>query len=247
MDAYQTLKSAREQTMIEYFQKYIRYEGENSIFVTAEENDYILDTDIVFVHPNIPPEQLSNVRFRFDFDSYLDGVVLCVVIDKHRDVPVDCCAVTAQRIFWWDLNQKQRYELSLTELDMAYPQKTFPKRGLKLIQRKTRAEFFIQMYVHDAILDALASFLCQAQQVLSSTLIDLNNDPPEKLKALPLIGGAKLQVFLEEREARKGFKSYEEIRELLRLHHNELAAIKLESLLMPYRQSPKIQGRRVDF
>lgn len=244
------MDSARDQKIIELFHSLIRYDGPNAIVVSGDKNDFLLETDIVFVHPQIPREQLANIRYRFNTEEAVDGTFLCTVTDKHRDVPVDNCLLTSRGIWWWDTDKKDRCALSYRDIDMAYPSPVYPRRGLnisKRIREDKESMQFIQLYVHDALLDALASFLCGACELIGRFTIDLNNASLEQLLALPVMSNGRAQKLIDARNARRGFLTMLEVSEALGLHPQEASALKAETVLNRYRPPKEAGVRRVDY
>jgi hypothetical protein len=235
--------------LIEHFGRYVRPQegaGEAIFVAGAGEQDFLLETDIVFAYPKIPREQAVNVRHRFNINESDDGPFLCVIVDKHRDVPIDNCVITTRGMYWWDAERKESCRLSWLNLDMAYPQLDFPRRGLKLTRKKTENAAFIRLYVHEALLEALASFICSASHLASSLLVDINSATTEELLVLPLMTTERAHLLIQRRKELHGFRNLEHVRTELRLHPQEIGLWQDKAIVLPYKRE-RSKARRVDY
>lgn len=237
--------SQNDQRVVDTFHRYVRYEAIDTLFVVGDTNDHLLETDLVYVYPRIPTEHLANAKMRFNIDPYIDGLFLCLTLDKHRDVPMDNCVLTTKGLYWWDPVNKKIISIVYTDISMAYPQPDYPKRGVK-IARKNGSEIIIKMYLHDALLHALANFFCAANSLMSRSLVDLNNAPAEQIAILPMMNLEKAQRLIAERNHRQGFKKMDQVGNTLEMHYQEVSLLAEHATLKPYRP-PKAKARQVDF
>ena len=236
--------SPHDQRMVECLHRYIRPEAKDSLLVTGDKNDHLLETDLIYAYPRIPAMHQTNASVRFGLNA-TTGVCLAVTLDMRKDVPMDNCALTSQGLFWWDSAERKVVNIPYATIKMAYPSPDYPNRGVKISCTNGR-EIMVRMYLHDALLCAMANFLCAAHTLASKHLVDLNNAPAEQLATLPMMTMDKALLLVEERNLMQGFKRMEQVGETLHMHHQELSLLAASATLKPYR-APKQRARKVDF
>ncbi len=233
--------------IIRRFSECIRYESENCLFVRGEKTDHLLETDLVYVHPEIPSLALAHVKNRLGLVPGIDGVFLCVILDTRTDVPMELCVLTTQGVRWWENDVRRACRIDYAEIADVLSLTMETRRGLKIIRQKTGAAT-ITLSLHDALLMALAQFLKGIHETPASHKgpLDLNLATVEQIAALPLMNPEKARHLVARREELQGFRHISQVGQVLEMHPQEFIAFSEHVTLHPYR-SPYRQGRRVDY
>jgi hypothetical protein len=239
---------ASHRRQVELFQKSFKSFTADSILISTPEKDYELVTDLVYVYPEIPHDKLSGAKFRFSLNLSGDEQVLSVMNDKRLEVTVDSATLTSERFLWWDKKDKRSFQVAFWQIDMAYPLLEYPKRGLKILTTHSDEQFFVPLYLHDAWLETLASFLCSASQLAKSFLLDLNQARLEELMQLPLMNEVRANYLIQKREELKGFDSLKQVAEIIGIPPQDLGFLEAKGLVTLLPMSvKKANVRRLDF
>lgn len=238
-------RSWEEERLIERFQEFIRFHEVNTLFVRGDAVDHLLETDVVYAHPSIPPLAVSHVKNRLDADPHFDGEFLCVVLDIRHEVPVELCVLTSRALIWWEEDTRSVHKIGYDNLGQTYPVTGNPFRGLRVCRLQGQAGA-ITLSLHDALLNALADFLNVVTEMKKPPLLDLNSATEEQIATLPMMNPGRAQRIVAEREAIHGFKRLGQIAQLLDMHPQEFHVLETHATIKPY-QIPYRPGRRVDY